>query len=254
MIKTIDLNADIGESYGNYIIGDDENLMDYVTSVSIACGFHAGDPNVMEKTVRLAVNKNLNIGAHPGFPDLMGYGRRFIDATPSEIKNYVTYQLGALNGFLKKYKKNISFVKPHGALYRLVETNEDFAIAFIESVIEFGDEVSIITEENTVLEKLALSYKIKVYKEFFPDLQYDDNGNWIIERKKRESRPEEVYNRAFKAVRYNKYVTVGGKIMETHPDTLCIHGDSKGCVDVARFLKEKFEQDGIKIMSFSKIS
>jgi len=176
MVKTIGLNADIGENYGNYVIGDDENLMDYVTSVSIACGFHAGDPNVIEKDVRLAVNKNLNIGAHPGFPDLMGFGRRFIDTAPSEIKNYVTYQIGALNGFQKKYKKNISFVKPHGALYRLVETNEDFAMALIESVIEFGYEISIITEENTVLEKLAMSYKIKVQKEFFPNIQGGEEG------------------------------------------------------------------------------
>jgi UPF0271 protein len=251
MSKRVDINADIGESYGNYRVGDDENLMNYVTSVSIACGFHAGDPNVMEKVVRIAVKNNLNIGAHPGFPDLLGFGRRFIEVSPSEIKNYVTYQLGALSGFLRKYRVSLSFIKPHGALYRLVETNEDVADSFIEAVNEFGGNLSIITEEDKVLEKLAIRSGIKVYREFFPDLRYDDNGNWIIERQKKESNVNEVYERAIEAVSHNSYTTIGGKKLETHPDTLCIHGDSKNCVDTARFLKEKLASNNIDVMAFS---
>lgn len=251
MSKKIDINADIGESYGNYQIGDDENLMNYVTSVSIACGFHAGDPNVMEKVVRVAVKKNLNIGAHPGFPDLLGFGRRMMEVSPAEIKNYVTYQLGALNGFLRKYKEDLHFVKPHGALYRLVEINEDIANSFIESVVEFGGNLSIITEENKLLEKLSRKNGIKVYREFFPDLQYDDEGNWIIERQKKESNLNEVYDRALVAVSQNKYKTIGGKMRDIHPDTLCIHGDSKNSKDTAKFLMDNLTREGIEVCSFT---
>lgn len=249
MIK-IDLNADIGESLGRYTIGDDNELMKYVTSVSIACGFHAGDPNVMENVTRNATEKKLNIGAHPGLPDIMGFGRRTMQISSEELKNYVTYQIGALDAFLKRYNQKTMYIKPHGAMYRMVENSEEYAEALCYSILEYNPELALITENGKISERIAMRHGIKVVREGFPDLDYDESGDWVIERNKRRRTPAEVAERAIKMVLEKRVKQLDGKFKDIKIDTLCIHGDSPNAVEIASTVNSLLIKNNIQVYNF----
>ena len=249
MIK-IDLNADIGESLGRYTIGDDKALMEYVTSVSIACGFHAGDPNVMENVTKSAAKKKLNIGAHPGLPDIMGFGRRAMQISSEDLKNYVTYQIGALDAFLKRYNQKVMYIKPHGAMYRMVEESEEYAEALCYSILGYNPELALITENGKVSERIAMKHGIKVVREGFPDLDYDESGNWVIERNKRVRTPEEVAERAIEMILKKRVKQLDGKFKEMKVDTLCIHGDSPNAVEIANTVNSSLIKNNIHVYGF----
>ena len=173
---TIDLNADAGESFGVWTLGDDEKLFSYITSVNIACGFHAGDPLTIQKTVLLAKEKNINTGAHPGYPDLVGFGRRAIKASPEEIYTDVLYQISALSGFCKVASVPLRHVKVHGALYNTAAQDAAIAKAVAQAVKDFDKDLPLVVLPSSELESQALSLNLPIIKEGFPERAYLKNG------------------------------------------------------------------------------
>lgn len=247
----MDLNVDMGESFGRYKLGQDEEVMKYITSANIACGFHAGDPVVMHKTVQLAKEYNVAAGAHVGLPDLRGFGRRRIDMTPEELRADTIYQLGALNAFLKTNGMEMQHVKPHGILYRMVSEEEKYAEAFLEAVKLFNPELYIFIPKGTLIWELGTSLGLRMAAEVLVDLSYDDQGNWILEREKKAWSPEEVAQRAVMVARDKQIVTISGKRINIEADTICCHGDSPNAAEVVKKIKEEFERLGIPLRRIS---
>ena len=172
----IDLNCDLGEAFGNYTFGGDQHILPLITSANIACGYHAGDEDVMNETVQLAKKNNISIGAHPGLPDLKGFGRRKMDLTPNEIYNLVIYQLGALSGFCKINHVKMMHVKPHGALYQMGARNKEIAHAIAQAVFDFDSNLIFVGLANTLLISEAELVGLKVASEVFADRRYEDDG------------------------------------------------------------------------------
>ena len=175
----IDLNCDLGEAFGNYSFGGDKDIIPLITSANIACGFHAGDENVMNETIQLAKENNVGIGAHPGLPDLQGFGRRKMDIKPKEIYNLVVYQLGALNGFCKIHGARINHVKPHGALYNMGAKNKEIAQAIAQAVYDFDKSVVLVGLSNTLLISEAEALGLRTASEVFADRRYEDDGQLV---------------------------------------------------------------------------
>lgn len=247
----MDLNVDMGESFGRYKLGQDEEVMKYITSANIACGFHAGDPQVMHETVQLAKKYDVAVGAHVGLPDLRGFRRRRMDITPEELKTDTLYQLGALDAFLKANGMKMQHVKPHGVLYRMVSEEEKYAEAFLEAVKLFNPELYIFIPKGTLIWDRGTDLGLKMAAEVLVDLSYDDQGNWVLERKKKAWSPEEVAQRAVMVARDKQITTIGGKKIDIEADTICCHGDSPNAVEVVKKIKEEFERLGIPLCKIS---
>jgi len=244
------INADMGESFGRYKLGNDEELIKYVTSANVACGFHAGDPTVMRETVRLAKQYGVAVGAHPGFQDLRGFGRRMMDITPEEVTDNILYQLGALGAFLKAEGMKMWHISPHGMFNPLVAKNEKYAEAFIRGIQEYSPELIIIIESKSLLYKKAQLSRLKVAAVAFPDLKYDSEGNWMIEHAKRPADPTEVARQAVSIIKNHKLRTIDGKELEAQAEVLCFHGDAPNSVEVLRRVREEFGKEGINIVSW----
>lgn len=249
----IDINVDMGESFGRYKLGNDEEVMKYISSANIACGFHASDPLVMNHTVQLAKKNGVAVGAHTSLRDLQGFGRREMKITPEELRSDTVYQIGALNGFLKINNMKMQHVKPHGALYRMVENNEAYAEAYIEAVSEYNRELIILTESGTILWEKGIKAGLTMAAEVFADLNYDAKGNWVIEREKKPRAPQEVADRAISVVREGKITTIEGKLIRVRADTICCHGDAPNAVDIVKRIREEFEKRGIIVANLSSI-
>lgn len=252
----VDINADMGESFGRYKLGNDEELMKYITSASVACGFHASDPTVMNHTVELAKKYGVAVGAHPGLPDRQGFGRREMKVTPEELKGDIIYQMGALDAFLKLHGMKMQHVKVHGILLGMVEHNEDYADAYIEAVSEYNPELYIFMDSGpngaAIWEK-GVKAGIRMAAEVFIDLGYDAKGNWIIEREKKARTPQEVADRAVSVVRDGKIATIEGKTIDLRAETICCHGDAPNAVDVVKRVREELKKQGITVENVSKI-
>ncbi|MBR2663948.1 MAG: LamB/YcsF family protein, partial [Clostridia bacterium] len=180
---SIDLNADLGESFGRYTLGMDEKIMEVISSANIACGFHAGDPMVMERTVRLAAEAGIAIGAHPGFPDLMGFGRRNMAVSPEEARAYILYQLGALDAFLRPMGIRMRHVKPHGALYNMAAADEQLARAICGAVKDFDPELRLVGLSGSLLIRAAEKTGLRAISEVFADRAYEADGSLVSRRK-----------------------------------------------------------------------
>ncbi len=247
-MRKIDINLDAGESFGAYQLGSDE-VMKYPTSVNLACGFHAGDPVVMAHTVKLAKECNVAVGAHPGLPDLRGFGRREIKMTPEELKADLIYQIGALDAFLRVNGLQMQHVKPHGILYRMVSINEEYAEALVEAISDYNPGLYILTEKkegNLVWEK-GKGAGLRMVAEVLVDLNYDAQGNWVIEREKKPWDPQRVADRAIAVVKEGKIDTVEGKLISIEADTICCHGDAPNAIDVLKKIREEFDKQGITV-------
>jgi UPF0271 protein len=249
----IDINVDMGESFGRYKLGNDEEVMKYISSANIACGFHASDPSVMNHTVKLAKKYGVAVGAHTSLRDLQGFGRREMKITPEELKSDTVYQLGALDGFLKINNMKMQHVKPHGALYRMVEHNEAYAEAYIEAVSEYNRELIILTESGAVLWEKGIKAGLRMAAEAFVDLNYDAKGNWIIEREKKLWAPQEVADRAISVVRDGKIRTIEGELIPVKANTICCHGDAPNAADIIKRIREEFDKQGIRVANLSNI-
>lgn len=252
MLK-IDVNVDMGESFGRYVLGNDEELMKYISSANVATCFHAGDPLVMEQTVKWAKEYDVAVGAHLGLPDKQGFGRREMDITAEELRSDTLYQLGAIDGVLKVYGMKMQHVKPHGILYRMVSENEKYIDAFLQAIKDYDPGLFIMLPPNTPAFERGKEMGLKMVGEALIDLSYDEEGNWVIERTKKARSPEEVAERAVTVARDKKIATIGGSMIDIDAVTVCIHGDAPNAVDEARVVKEVLEKNDIEIANLFEI-
>jgi len=250
MSIAIDLNVDMGESFGRYKLGNDEEVMKYITSANVACGFHAADATVIYETVSLAKENGVAVGAHVGLPDLQGFGRRQISMSPLELQNDILYQLGALDAFLRINGMKIQHVKPHGALYKMVSENEDYANACLDAVIKYNRDMYIYVPRDSKIWHLGKKLGLNMVAEVLVDLNYDSRGNFVIERKKRAWSPEEVARRAITVVMDKRIKAIDGNDISVQADTICCHGDSANAAEVVRKINEEFAKLGIALKNF----
>lgn len=249
-MATVDLNSDLGESFGAFKVGNDEEVLRYISSANIACGFHAGDHNVMMRTVELAKKFGVAIGAHPGLNDLAGFGRRIVEITPEEAYNMVVYQIGALSGVAAAKGVKLDHVKPHGALYNMAAKNKALAEAIAhavkdvdKSLILFGLAGSALCQEG---EKLGL----KVAHEVFADRTYQPDGT-LTPRSKKNAMihdPEEAVKRVIRMVKEGKVTAVDGREIPIQADTVCIHGDGPKALAFAQALRKRLEEEEVMIL------
>ncbi|MBB4660697.1 LamB/YcsF family protein [Conexibacter arvalis] len=245
MAMRVDLNADAGESYGRWTLGDDARLLPLVTSINAACGFHAGDPATMRRTIRLAREHGLALGAHPAYPDLAGFGRRELRASATEIADLVTYQLGALAAFCAAEQVPLQHVKPHGALYVRVARDAEAADAVAAAIRAVDPTLALVYPAGDAADALERRSGIRVAREAYVDLDTGDDGIVVVEPSPRRRDPAEVAQRALDAVR-GRIATVGGGAIETRVDTICIHGDAPGAVDNVNEIRRRFAAEDVE--------
>ena len=248
----IDLNCDMGESFGAYKLGMDEEVMQYITSANIACGYHAGDPQVMEATVRMALAQGVGIGAHPGYPDLMGFGRRNMDCTRDQIRTFVIYQMGALQGFCAAAGTSLAHVKPHGNLYLTAVENEMVATAIAEAIVSFDPSLPYLAlagAKGEMVTRIGTQMGLKVVYESFPDRAYTSEGN-LVPRKMEGAvihDPRVVAERALMMAKEGRVKAVDGTMVELEVQTLCVHGDNPSAVDLVRSIRQTLEAEGVEV-------
>lgn len=248
----IDLNCDMGESFGTYTLGYDELAMPFVTSINVACGFHASDPDNMAKTVRLAHKYGTAIGAHPGFPDLVGFGRRAMALTPSEIKNAVIYQIGALDAFCRTEGLRLQHVKAHGALYNMAEKDLTVAAAIAEGIKAVNPSLFMVCLANSQMTVAAKQAGLPYVEEAFADRAYTDEGT-LVSRKLAGSVIHDVGDvvaRVVKMVKEQTVVSLSGKEVPIQAQTVCVHGDTPGAVEMVKALRIELEKENIQLRAF----
>ncbi len=236
----VDINCDMGESFGVYRIGDDAGIMPYITQANIACGFHGSDPNHMRRTVALAKRYGVKVGAHVSLPDLAGFGRREMKVDHEEMANIILYQIGALVSFLKLEGMTLCHLKPHGALYGMAARQEHVAEAIADAAAVYGVPVTGIS--GTLHEEVYTRRAVGFMPEFFADLDYDDEGQLIITREHEAVAPELAARRAVAAVRDGTLTTVGGKTLPVRAETICIHSDTPNAVDIGKAVNSALSQ------------
>jgi len=251
----VDLNSDLGESFGIYTLGKDREILEWITSVNIACGWHAGDPIVMNETVKKAKENGVNIGAHPGFLDKMGFGRRELKITPEELKNYVKYQLGALTAIAEIYNKKIQHVKPHGAMYNMATKNKKLAIAIAEAIYEVDQEIILLGLSNSELTRAGKKVGLKVAHEVFADRAYEEDGT-LVSRSKEGAVIHDVSivaDRIITMIKEKKVKTIHGEWIDIKADSICVHGDTKEALEFIKEIRKKLNDHDIKIVPLSAI-
>ncbi len=254
--KSIDINCDMGESFGPYRIGMDEAVMPYITSANIACGWHAGDPVVMDRTVRMATEHGVGSGAHPGYPDLMGFGRRAMNLSPDEIRKYLVYQIGALQAFCKINGTRLRHVKPHGSLYLDAVEKEDVARSIAEAVVSVDPDlyyVALAGKKGELMAAVGQEFGLKVIYEAFPDRAYTAEGT-LVPRSVPGAvihDPEQVAERALMMAGEGRVQAITGEEISLDARTLCVHGDTSGAVDLVRRIREKLTAAGMTVAPLS---
>ncbi len=251
-MNEIDLNCDMGESFGAYALGLDEEVIKYISSANIACGYHAGDPMVMNRTVRLAAKHGVGIGAHPGYPDLMGFGRRNMDCNTAEIRNYVIYQIGALNAFCVANGVKMRHVKPHGALYLAAAENREVAAAIVEAVAYVDRELMCLALAGPKGELMADACEkagLPLVREAFPDRTYVRDGMLTPRRSPGAvlSDPKEVAARALMIAKEGRIRAADGTVISLDAQTICVHGDNPTAIDLVRGIRNLLESEGVAI-------
>jgi len=250
----IDINCDLGESYGAFRIGNDEKIMPHITSANIACGFHAGDPTIMAQTIALAKKYKVAIGAHPGYPDILGFGRRDMQLTLEEIKNYTIYQVGALHGFTKAAKLKLQHVKPHGALYNTAVKDEKTSKGVADAIEALDRTLIIFAPPKSVLAKVTVNAGLHVAYEVFADRAYNSDGS-LVSRKQPNAviqEPRKVVERVIKMVKEGTVLAVNGKVVNLGKvHTICVHGDTPTATELAETLKKEFVKAGIEVKPVS---
>ena len=249
----IDISCDMGESVGPWKMGFDEEMMPYISSANVAGGFHAGDPTTMRKTVVLAKDHGVAVGVHPGYRDLVGFGRREMDVPPDEIHDEIIYQLGALREFARYYDMEVQHVKPHGALYMVAARDEELSRAIIEAIQRVDPGLLLFCMRASVTYQLAQKMDQPVVAEFYADREYNDDGQIVFTRSGAEELdPEEVGNRVVRAVTENKVKTESGKEIDVASDSVCVHGDTPGAVRLAEAIARKLGENDIEIRSLGR--
>ena len=247
MPARFDFNCDLGESFGAWTMGLDEEVIRFVTSANIACGFHAGDPATMRRTVRLAEEHGVGVGAHPGFPDLLGFGRRNLAASPAEVRDDLVYQIGALTAFTRA--KKLQHVKPHGALYNMAVPGGELARAIGEAVLEADPALVLVALAGSRWADEAERMGLRVAREAFADRAVQADGSLVP-----RSRPgavihdrQQVVERALRLVTEGTVAAITGEVVQVRAETLCLHGDTPDAVGLASALRGALEQAGIEL-------
>ncbi|WP_221281143.1 LamB/YcsF family protein [Helicobacter gastrocanis] len=245
----VDLNSDMGEGFGVYSLGDDTAIMECVSSVNLACGWHASDPLIMQERVSLAKKLNLGLGAHPGYPDLLGFGRRALNISPKEAKTYTLYQVGALFAFAKAAQTPLEHVKLHGSFYNQAGYDLKLARAVLEGVQEFDPDLIVLAPSLSPMAKLGQELGLKIAHEVFADRHYLDDGRLVP-----RSHPQafvtdlqEALIRVVLMVKEHKVQAISGKEIEIKADTICVHGDNPQAVWLAMQIKEALLHNGVQI-------
>lgn len=251
-LSAIDVNVDMGESFGRWSLGDDASLMPYISSANIACGFHAGDPGAMRRTVASAFEHNLQIGAHVALPDLLGFGRRAMKISPADLTDYCIYQIGALAAFVAAEGGRLAHVKPHGALYAMCAQDTELMEAVARAIGEVDSQLVLLAlrdDHAAAVER----HGVRLVTESFVDLDYDADGNLIIEAVKQAWDPEKVAERAVRVARERKVAKTDGSDLEVDSPTICLHGDAPNALDVARTVKERLDGEGIAVKPLAEL-
>jgi 5-oxoprolinase (ATP-hydrolysing) subunit A len=251
-MDSIDINCDMGESFGAYDLGNDEALMDFVSSVNIACGFHAGDPAVMQKTVALAAKKNVAIGAHPGYPDLQGFGRRDMALPAQEVYNIVVYQVGALQAFTRAAGAVLHHVKPHGALYNTAAKNKLIASAIAHAIADVNRNLILVGLSGSHLIAEGNKIGLKTCNEVFSDRCYEEDGSLTPRTSPHAliEDPEAGARHVLKMVKEKKVLTRSGTDIPVTADTVCIHGDGKLALPFAKAIVNLLTSEHVRIEKF----
>jgi UPF0271 protein len=254
-MRSVDLNCDCGEGFGAYRIGDDTAMLDIVTSVNVACGFHAGDPEIMAMTFKAAKAKGVAIGAHPGFPDLWGFGRRKLPFTAGEIERLVAYQIGAAQALAAYAGARLAYVKIHGSLSNIAAEDEAIAQAIARAVKAAEPGLGFLAPAGTKLETAGLAQGLAVAREIYADRAYTDAGR-LVER----SCPgavlqddKEAAARVLAMVLEGAIITISGKRLAASVDSICVHGDSPNAVAMAKALRAHLEEAGIALAPFASV-
>ena len=245
----VDLNSDIGESFGAYVLGLDEEVIKHVTSVNIACGWHAGDPLIMEQTLREAIKNDVAVGAHPGYPDLMGFGRRNMDISPKEARAYMIYQLGALSGFASANKIDIQHMKLHGAFYNTASIKPELADEIINGILDVDKDIILLALSGTYIAKRAQEKGLRVAQEVFADRAYNEDLTlvnrklpWAVIHDK-----EVAIERIKMMVLEGKVKTIDGQLIDIVADSICVHGDNPEAVNFVKAIRESLVSEGIEV-------
>ncbi|ARK28591.1 LamB/YcsF family protein [Halalkalibacter krulwichiae] len=251
-MRSIDLNCDLGESFGAFKIGQDEFVLEYITSANIACGYHAGDHNTMAKTVKMAAEKGIKVGAHPGYPDLIGFGRRFIETDPIDIYHLMVYQISALKGFCDINQVSLEHVKPHGALYNRAAVDPYTAEAIAKAVYDVDRNLVLYGLAGSELVKAGTSIGLKVANEVFADRTYQAGGTLTPRNEDLAliHNSNEACKQVIQMVQSGTVKAVDGSTIPIKADSVCIHGDGPEALKFAKDLREQLEQNGIKIAPF----
>ncbi|MCM3225683.1 UPF0271 protein [Terribacillus saccharophilus] len=251
-MKTIDLNSDLGESFGAYTIGNDHEVLKYISSANIACGFHAGDHNVMLETVKAAAELGVGIGAHPGFPDLAGFGRREMKLSPKEIYNLVVYQVGAIQGAAKACGTYVQHVKPHGALYNMASKDSAIAEAIATAVYAVDPKLVLFGLAGSELVRAGEKAGLSVAQEVFADRTYQADGT-LTPRSQANAMIHDVtvaVNRVIRMIQEGKVTAVDGTDIAIQADTICVHGDEPEALQFVQQLRERLQAEQITIQNF----
>ncbi len=248
MQTRVDINCDMGEGYGPFAPRFDAEIIPYISSANVACGFHAGDPMHMKRTVLLAEAAGVGVGAHPGLPDLMGFGRREMRITPEEAAAYVAYQIGALQAFTSSGR--LQHVKPHGALYNMGTRNEELALAVAEAVKQVDPGLILVGMAGSAWIEAGRKTGLRVAREVFADRSMNPDGSLV-----HRSRPgavigdlDQVVDRVMSIVKHGKVTAIDGREVEIGGDTICLHGDTPGAADMARTIRQRLESAGITVI------
>ncbi|MFC5713851.1 LamB/YcsF family protein [Thalassorhabdus alkalitolerans] len=245
----VDLNSDLGESFGAYTIGQDEQVLEFVSSANVACGYHAGDYNVMDKTVKLAKEKGVGIGAHPGFPDLAGFGRRKMEMTPGEVHRLVTYQIGAIEAFCRVHQVSLQHVKPHGALFNIASVDTKTAEAIAEAVYDVNPSLILFGLAGGELITAGKRLGLRCANEVFADRTYLPDGT-LTPRSNPEAlihSTEEAVERVIKMITKKQTEALDGTVIDLEADTICVHGDKPEALEFVKHVRKVFSENNITV-------
>lgn len=249
----IDINSDMGESFGAYTIGHDAGLMASITSANVAAGFHAGDPSVLRGTIRLARMRGVAVGAHPGFPDLAGFGRREMNVTPAEAEDFILYQIAAVAGVAAAEGVKLQHVKPHGALFNMAVRHAELAGAIARAVAAFDSSLILFGLPGSEILKAGRAAGLRVAAEVFADRAYEPDGSLASRRKPGAvlHDPVAVVARAVRMVKERTVVAIDGSVVTLDADTICVHGDTPGADDLAAKIRAGLEAAGITVKAIA---
>ena len=251
----IDLNCDLGESFGNYTIGMDEEVIPFISSANVACGWHGGDPLVLEKTVGMCEKLGIAVGAHPGFPDLMGFGRRNMTVSTDEAYAYTKYQIGALYGFTKSKNIPLQHVKPHGAFYNMAGKDKNLALAICRGIHDFDPQLILLGLAGSCMIDAAKELGMRYAQEVFADRAYNDDGSLVGRNLPGAVIHDEALaiERVVKMVKENSVISITGKEISLTPHSICVHGDNPSAVAFVRSIRERLTAENITITDLDHV-